>query len=291
MTHKELFKKLDDFLFGKNEINHISSPVECCSNPKIRCCEIEDVCINCGSINSNIVEQPPDELTSVLNPKFMLTTFVPYSSKYRHIHRLHTWHPQNFCYKENMALQSYKFIKKICDQNKLNEKIYYNSCFHYKRIYIDDNISSRNKIKRCLLIYCIHRSCKDYNKKVNVITILKSNHLSITNYNKALSKIVDKDKLYLNNNMEKYYETLVEFYDTNITIYDIIKYYNEYCKYSREYSIKLNNNSILIGTLYKLLNKHDKEFYSIFHSTFITLQKFKHLLYLIETNKQEEIIL
>ena len=92
-----------------------------------------------------------------------------------------------------------------------------NVCCIYKSIYIDRNVSSRNKIKRSLYIYCLYASCVEYNSEFDIIETLKDNQLSIENYNKALLKVEDENKLFLNPNMSKQYKKIKDNWgDTKI---------------------------------------------------------------------------
>jgi hypothetical protein len=68
---------------------------------------------------------------------------------------------------------------------------------------------------------------------------------------------------------------LIDNYETNITLLEIIKEYNILFKLLRNKKYKLNKNSILICSIYKLLkNETDKKFYSIFNITQSTIKKF-----------------
>ena len=236
------FRQLDAYLetrFPTKE--RIIKP--CCDNKQLRFNEIHKVCINCGRMylddDEIIIKQ------QFLNPRYQLTTAIGYSNKnLKSIYRLHKW--LNYDYRENMANKNYIEIREIGNKLNLNHKILNNACYIYKTIYIDQNISSRNKIKRSLYIYCLFRSCLDYHKDYDIIQSLKDNNLSIENYNKSLLKVKDENKLFLNPNMTIQFKKLKDNWTTDITLKDIILKYNDISKISKNQKNKLNNNSILI---------------------------------------------
>ncbi len=194
MYHQELFKTLDDFI---GESPRLIKDDKCCINPDIQKIDVMDTCLNCG--NSKIHEETIIKV-KFLNPKYQLSTSIGYgSNKYQPIRRIHLW--TNTDYRENMAIKNYTEIKRICNDFNLSEKIKTSSEFKYKKIYIDNNISSRSKIKQSLFIYCIYESCLDYKVDFDIIKALVDNGLSIQNYNKAIFKIDDDKKIYLKADM------------------------------------------------------------------------------------------
>ena len=176
----DLFKKLDDFL-DNNKIEH--NYIDCCENMEKREKENYIVCISCGRMFPLIEETDPP---IYLNPRFQLKTYIKYSSKFRNLCRLNMW---SMDYRENTANNSYNEIKKICEDYNLNDKIYSKACFLYKYIYIDRNITSRNKIKRSLYIICIKKSASYFSQKLNIKNVLEDNGLTFKNYQKAYGKI------------------------------------------------------------------------------------------------------
>ena len=267
---KELFKKLDDFI-GTN--NHKPQEERCCQKPVIRKMDFFDTCINCGRMY-----EPFDDIIKeeFLNPLYQSSTSIGYSNKFKGVYRIHKW--INHDYKENMANTNYVIIKSMGKKLGLNEKILNNACMIYKRIYIDNKVSSRNKIKQSLFIYCLYKSCLDYDTSFNIIEALKDNKLSIENYNKSLLKVEDESKLFLNPNMPLQYKKLKDNFTTGITMREIIIEYNRICFISKSKKCKLNNNSILIGSIYNLLNlDDDKPFYNTFNITNTTIKKFSKI--------------
>ncbi len=268
--YKTLFKQLDDFIGIKppSEIDR-----RCCEKPRIRTDGIHDTCVNCGTMN------PYNEIIikkHFLNPKYQLSTCIGYNNKFKPVLRLHKW--INYDYRENMANRNYNEIREIGSKLKLDPWVLDNACMIYKKIYIDDNISSRNKIKKSLFIYCLSKSCYNYNIDFDIIKTLKDNKLSIKNYNKSLLKIKDVSKLFLNPNMVLLYKKLKDNFDTQIKAMDIIIEYNKNCNMGRNKK-RLNNNSILIGSIYNLLNLDcDKKFYKTFNITKTTINKFIRLI-------------
>ena len=262
----------------------------CCKKMKI----VEDntyrVCVSCGRNCLNNT----DYVQSIfhLKTKYKLSTYMlnDFISKYKSLKRLHKW--SNYDYRENAANVCYDEITTIGKSINLSHKVISMARFLYKVIYIDNKISSRSKIKRSIYCYCLYRSACHNKIDINIIELLHNvlqneepyrDNKDISNYNKALSKIKDKEKLYLNNNIKKYYELLMEHYKVNISINDFIKEYNRIVRISKRKRFKLNFNSLLLTTIYHLINNTDEDyrFYEIFNTTYITLSKFKKLLNLL----------
>ena len=276
--HRELLNKLDLFIDETNIVNtgHIfAEPEKCCNNTKIRHTDLGKVCISSGLMGETheIIIKP-----QFLNPKYQLSTSVGYCSKsHSHIYRLHKW--TNYDYRENMANKNYIEIREMGNKLKLTMKMIDNACYIYKTIYINKNTSSRNKIKKSLYIYCLFKASNDYDHYFDIIETLIDNNLSIENYNKALLKVDDDSKLFLNPNMPKQYKKLIDNWDTTIELKDIIIEYNRICKLSTHKNERLNDNSILIGSIYNLLKCEDtKKFFSIYNITNTTIKKFNKII-------------
>lgn len=265
-THyKQLFRVLDDFL---GEQNKALDNLDCCINKYIRTDGIFDTCVSCGFMkphNEVIIKK------HFLNPRFQLTTTIGYNNKFKSVNRLHKW--INYDYRENMSIRNYKVIREMGQKLKLDNWIMDNACMIYKHIYIDNKISSRNKIKNSLFIYCLMKSAFYYKKEFNIISCIKDNGLSIENYNKSLLKVDDENKLFLNPNMTIQHKKLTDNFDSDITLMDIIIEYNKNC--GNKNKKRLNDNSILIGSIYNLLDlEDDKKFYKVFNITRTTIKKF-----------------
>lgn len=277
IRHRQLLKDLD--LWIGQTTKTPSHENKCCIDPKIRTDGIMDTCVNCG----NTTEYSETILKKqFLNPRYQLSTSIGcHNGKYKGVARLHRWLTCD--YRENMANNNYREMRQIAEKLSLNEWIINHSCMIYKKIYIDDNISSRNKIKRSLFIYCLYKGASHYEKEFDVIQVLKDNKLSIGNYNKCLLKVDDEDKLFLNSNMCMYYKKLGDNFETDITLIDIIKEYNRICNIGKDKKCRLNNNSILVASIHLLLNLDDdtedeKKFYKIFSISKTTIQKFYNLV-------------
>ena len=68
-------------------------------------------------------------------------------------------------------------------------------------------------------------------------------------------------------------------WDTDIKMNDLIIEYNRILLLERNKECRLNNNSILIGSIYNLLNlTTDKKFIKVFNITPTTIKKFNHLI-------------
>ena len=272
------FNQLDSILEEMNINTHqYQEPKPCCDNPRIVHKTEWDVCVNCGTcmdLTDIIIKR------QFLNPRYQLTTSIGGGGKYKNVRRLHTW--ANYDYRENMANRNYKEMRDMGYKLNLHQKIMDNACYIYKGIYINKNVSSRNKIKRSLYVYCIYRSCMDYKKSINIIDLLNENELSIDNYNKAISKVEDENKLFLNVNMIDKMKIATDNWDIDFTLMDLITLYNKNIRISKGNKLKLNNNSILIGSIYVLLkieeNKEEKKFLKQYNITFTTIKKFIKIL-------------
>ena len=141
-------------------------------------------------------------------------------------------------------------------------------------------MSSRNKIKRSLFLYCLYQSAIEYDTYFDMISALKDNNLSIENFNKALLKVKNPKKQFLNSTMEKQYKRLSLTYPKNkITFRNMIAEYNRVVRLSTQKGLKLNNNSILTCCIFNLLKPSDeKEFFTTFALTSTTLKKFTKII-------------
>lgn len=294
-----MLQKLDDILYAEKNIGkeheglftHIrATPIKCCESPSIFHEDVYRVCRNCA----RIFMHPEEDIcfSNQLNPKYQLTTAIAYSNKnMRDVYRIHKW--LSYDYRENKANEQYYFIREIGEKFDMNERMLDNACYIYKSIYIDENVSSRDRVKYALYIYCIKKTFDRFNKSFDIIRALedttlpkkdKLGHityvsLTIKNYNDAISKVKDDDKLYLNENIPSMFRLMKKNFSTNINMNDIIKEYNKNYKTCKEKGIRLNNNSLLVGSIYILLNLNDdKEFFNTFNITGTTIKKFNKIL-------------
>ena len=268
----EYMNKLTKWLDSKRSDPDIEGMLDkCCDKMKLRKGLEYRVCVSCGRCNGKSREDT--EYYEVLNARYQNTTTIGYAKNSKKLHRLHKW--TNYDYRENMAMKNYKTIRDMCEDFGLHNRVKDNACFIYKRIYIDKMVSSRHKIKECIFMYCILHSCNDYKINFDIISNLRKYNLNINKYNKALLKIEDDDVLFLNKNMESYYNLIIHnFHDKKIKMSDIIILYNILYKKSKNNTYKLNNNSILLGCIYFLLSE-DKRFYRVFNITYTTINKIK----------------
>ena len=304
------FKSLDNFIIKEELKIDFKEDVDCCYNQSL----IKDytngsvICENCGICYTDNIEYI--DVPIYKNPKFHLSTKMSYLPKWRSIHRLHNW--SNYDYQENTANKSYKDIEELGIKLGLHNKQIQKATQYYKIIYIDNNTSSRNKIKKCLFLYCLYKAS---NYKLNIIQILNDNNLTINNFNKAMTKINDEDKLFLHNKMINYQKIFLNYYrkksikyltnkyndfcklhnlkyDINNTIQnynlfiqnykeeeeeentiDIILRYNIFTKKVKENNIKINNNTILLACFFWYI-KCDKDymFETLFKTTTNTIE-------------------
>ncbi len=262
MDYSIFFKKLNNYNEEQKEIKE-----ECCDNKKI-IIDISNniaICENCG--NTEIYHEFIQEnyLTQT-NPHYKLTSIIPYSNKFKSLNRIQKWN--NYSYQENTALISYKEIRKIGLELKLSNEIINNAIQLYKYFYINENISTRNKIKKSLYIYCIFYYSFEKNF-FNIFEVLKKYNLNVSNFNKAILRTTLK-KFLLQQNMEKYINIIKKKYKIEYELKKIILLYNEYLKKN----IKFNSNTILILVFYDLLKiKNKNEFFKLFNISKSTLKK------------------
>ena len=263
MDYDQYLKSLNEYTLEEKE----EKIKDCCPDKKIIIDESNniEICKNCG--NTEIYQELIQEnyLTQT-NPYYRLTSIIPYSYRHRNIYRLQKWN--NYSYKENTAIKSYNDIREFGLKIGLSNDIINNAIQLYKHFYYEKEISTRNKIKRSLYIYCLfYYSFED--NFFNIFKVLEDNNLSIKNFNKAIIR-TDINKYFLQQNMEKYIDLIQKNYQKQFKLKDIIIKYNFLLKKNN----KFNTNSILILVFFKLLNIKDNEkFFNLFNISKFTLKK------------------
>ena len=221
-------------------------------------------------------------------------------SKYSRLSRLHKW--CNYDYKENTANKTYIEIEKLGRKLELNTLIIADACNVYKTIYIDDEISCRDKIRICMYIYCLYVSALNSGYSFSIFNVLrntqlyahlltnekdnkvkKKKELTIENFNKATEKVKKHDyanKVLLNDDMEKIYNTTMKEHYENIPSMDeFIKKYNEIFAILQTKTKRLNKNTALLLSVYKLLEiTNKKQFLKLYNISEGTLNKFLKIL-------------
>ena len=240
---------------------------DCCPDKKI-IVDIPnniEICTKCGNteIYHELIQE--NSLTQT-NPRYKLTSIIPYSNKFKALNRIQKWN--NYSYEENTALQSYRDIRKIGLELKLNNEIINYAVQLYKNFYINEKISTRNKIKKALYIYCLFYYSFE-NNFFNIFKVLKKYQLSIENFNKAIIRIKFKN-YFLQQNMVNYINIIKTKYNIEYELKQIIILYNEYIKKKT----KFNSNTILVLVFYDLLKITNKnEFFKLFNISKSTLKK------------------
>jgi transcription initiation factor TFIIIB Brf1 subunit/transcription initiation factor TFIIB len=167
-------------------------------------------------------------------------------------------------------LKSFKEIEKICQKLKLSKKIKDGANIKYKEIFLDMKISSRSNIKKAMYIYCIFFSCNYYKQKMDVGDLIKITNITQKHYDKVISKLEKRNVILSHKKINKMINICNEN-DLIVNKEEMLKKYQE----MKEKKIKLNNNSILLGILFELLNIPENKFIKIFNTTKITMCKFK----------------
>lgn len=235
----------------------IPTPVNkspCCIDENLQLSEslMIYVCRVCGTVDSNTPNNV-DFYDKHKNPK-IVKTYIPYSNKYRHLHRINKW--GNYDYHEVQLDKLMKEIDVKLKDYKRDEVSFTKGLFSimYK------NLSIRAKIKDSLIAYCLFTALLTKNRKADIDEILKVLNISIKNYT-DLNKKLDKDKLIYLKEMNTYLKLI----DYKIEKNDFIQMYSKFIEVNNR---KFNNKSILLGIIYHELNKRDdfdkKDFYTTF---------------------------
>ena len=240
---------------------------DCCDNKQIIIDEPNnlEICESCGNA-IKYYELIQENYLTQTNPYYKLTSVIPYSNKYKSLHRLQKW--GNYSYEENTALVSYKDIRKIGLELEINNEIINNAIQLYKNFYIHEKISTRNKIKQALYIYCLFYYSFE-NNFFNIFEVLKKYNLTIANFNKAIVR-TKFEEYFLQQNMINYINIIKKNYNIEYELQNIILLYNEYLKKKT----KFNSNTILVLVFYDLLKITNKnEFFKLFNISKSTLKK------------------
>ncbi len=240
---------------------------DCCDNKQITIDEPNniEICESCG-VCKIYHEFTQENYLTQTNPRYKLTSVIPYSNKFKALNRIQKWN--NYSYEENTALQSYKDIRIIGLELKLNNEIINSAIQLYKNFYIGEKISTRNKIKHSLYIYCLFYYSFE-NNFFNIFEVLKRYKLSIDNFNKAISR-TNFQKFFLQQNMINYINIIKKKYNIEYELKQIILLYNEYLKNKN----KFNSNTKLVLVFYDLLKiKNNTEFFKLFNISKSTLKK------------------
>ena len=121
-------------------------------------------------------------------------------------------------------------------------------------------------------IYCIFFSCKYYDIEVDIDKLIEISNIEKKHYNKVIKKLEKKNVILSHSKIDK----IIYLCKKNHLKFDKKKLLTEYQKFKTN-KIKLNNNSILLGLLYDIVNIPENQFIKIFNTTKITLYKFKKI--------------
>ena len=132
-----------------------------------------------------------------------------------------------------------------------------------------------------MYIYCIYFSCNYHKIQINLDELIKITNIEERHYNKVLKKLEKKNIIFSHKKINK----LINICKKNNLKIDKEKLIEKYKEF-KEKKIKLNNNSILLGILFGMLNITETKFVKIFKTTKITLEKFKKNKY-IEDKKDK----
>jgi hypothetical protein len=240
---------------------------DCCNNKKIIIDYEEniEICENCGKFNK--YEHDDVSINNILNEKFKLSTKISSFGNFNKIRRLQLWGTYN--HKEVKANISYKEIYDICERYRIPLVMVDRAKFIYKKIYIIEKNSPRDKIKNSIFIICILVALIEFNEgkkyteiykeyEIDMINILLENKLSLSNYNNAMKIYFTKTneyKLSININTIKMKEEINRIFGILLDNNEMIYLYNEILEIIKKNNKKrLNKNTILYTTGYILLN-------------------------------------
>ena len=211
------------------------------------------VCVSCGLVQKGNLYQK-DFYDRYKNPNYV-KTFIPYTNKFRHLHRLNKW--ANYSYKE---VQEDKLLREIDVKIKdFDREIKDFTKISFAKLY--DKLSIRAKIKDALIVYCIYQASLMLKKDVEIDDLLKLFNISIKNYN-DLNKKLTVDKLFYLREINEYLSLI----DNKIEKNYLITIYNDFLEYNKR---KFNNKSIVLGIIYYITSKESgfkkKDFYELFN--------------------------
>lgn len=209
-----------------------------------------DTCIECGRM---MIEKPYniDDNENFKNP-LVIKTYTNYHQKYRNIHRLHKWSNWSYAEVELRKLQD------IIDGLDIIQDIKRLAKIKLKYYYIEKKIVSRNKIRMGLLCYCIYTSYLRENIDININVIFEMLDINFNNYNQLVKKLPIEDQLYYPKDLDKYIGKFVKINTNKIMVL--------YTKLIHNTDIKYNKKTLLLTTIYYLLDEKDKKkFYKKIH--------------------------
>lgn len=236
------------------------------------CCQEQDfiysdglglfVCVRCGTIDK---QRQKEVAEFVPNISFSSKTVIPYSAKFRHLHRLQKWENYDYYevrdYKLQLQFNDYPLDK---DLNRVSQIKFFDE---YK------NIKIRGNIKLGLVCYAIYSAHLDLKRTVDIDDWFKFLKITSKHYNNANKKLYG-NKLFYPDNINKYLKIIEYKVDKNF----LIRTYNEFL-IKDDY--KYNTKTILSSLIYIELEKTKEipnEFFKLFKISKSSIQKIKKKL-------------
>ncbi len=277
----------------------------CCDTPDIQIRDFVNVCVNCGVVVNETVEEENPFVehcikTSVFYPSMSYATTMSntYASKHKSLQRMSKWSSHsskdteaNKCYKliETMLLN---IIPNFKENRCLGEKILHKAKLYWKTIYYEllpnapqgQPKSTRGQPRKCLFGFCIIKALEYLDQEFKLLDTLKSLGVNINKYNKVLkNKIDDEDKTFVNKQFVKYLE-IINSHNPFITLEILIERYNVNIKNKinkshlpKKQRINVNPSSLLKAISYDYIrdsiNKQDACEPDILHISSLTLNK------------------
>lgn len=280
----------------------------CCNNPDIQVRDYVNVCVNCGRVNKERIEEedpynPNCIKQSIFYPSMnSATTMGNTYGKYKALTRINKWNSvsskdteANKCYKliEAMLL---KIIPNFKKDNCLGEKILFKSKLYWKTLYYEvlsnkitlpngeKGKSTRGEPRKCLFGFCIVKALEYHDQEFDLIDTLKSLGVNIKKYNEVLkNKIECEEKTFVNKQFARHL-VIINSHNPFITLELLIDRYNinkknkiDKSRLPKPQRIDVNDNSLLKAIAYDYIKgsitKQDACEHDILHISSLTLNK------------------
>lgn len=261
MDYSKYFDLMDDNKINEDNELEYKKEEDCCDNKETKYDYANNfiVCVNCGKTSELNEEDNTKIDITIRNKKFKLSTKMSYSKKFYKLNNIQKWKEND--YKEQTADRNYNEIRNTGDKIGLPNLVIEQACDLYKKKYIDDEVSSRDEIKRFVYLHCLYTVSVYYKVPFDLFKILKKYKKKkfekiIEQFNTASSKFIKKSLL--NENMETYKDRLLDKYDINVNIHEFIIMYNEMYELLKPLFKRTAKKSILTLTIYKIIEKSQK---------------------------------
>ena len=304
--NQDLFSMLDTFTLPTTQDlvttdttdNTDTTNKTCCSNKTLITYRGYSTCTSCGK-SDKVIDTTGDSswenqeghgpAVNPLLPKTSTATILSYlpGKQAADNTRLHHW--LSYDYREGQIKGCYQTIDNLIIKLGIYSNISINNKAKliYNNIYIGDNDTSRGSVKKSIIVFSILCALDDLDIEYNILDVLRVTNISIEHYNFGISKIEEREKVYLHENIEEF-RALANRY-TQLDDKVVIDIYNINLKKKEENKFCINNKTLLIASIYMLIeNKLNKKtFCKEFSITNTTLNKALRVLNPEKTKKKK----